>query len=197
MKVKISWIVAIFAFLLLGGCAKPQPEHAENICSVFNQYPEWYWSAKQVEAIWGIPVPTLMSIINQESSFNARAKPPRKKILWIIPGKRPSTAYGYCQALDKTWDDYQRQTGSGGKRHEFDEACHFIGWYSQQAHAKLRVLPSNSYALYLAYHDGMGGYGKWSYLKKPWLIRVAHKVKNRAALYKKQLASCEANIPRK
>jgi hypothetical protein len=195
MKSKIPWI-AIFAFLLLGGCAKPQPEHVENICSIFKQYPEWYWNAKQVEAKWGIPVPTLMSIINQESAFNAHAKPPRKKVLWVIPGKRISTSYGYTQALTSTWKDYQKQTGSYGKRQDFNDACNFIGWYSQQAKQKLRGSSADIYALYLAYHDGMGGYGKYSYLKKPWLIRVAHKVKIRAALYKQQLASCEANIPR-
>jgi len=51
-----------------------------------------------------------MAIIRQESSFQADAQPPRSRILWIIPGPRPSSAYGYSQALDGTWDWYRQAT---------------------------------------------------------------------------------------
>ncbi len=185
--------------LFLAGCAttRPRPHNVENICSIFNQYPDWYWQAKQTEAKWGVPVPVQMSIIYYESAFTAKAKPPRKKILWIIPWKRPTSAVGYSQALNKTWLDYQNQTGnSDGKRHEFGDACDFIGWYSHQVNHTLRVPPNNAYGLYLAYHEGMGGYAKRSYIRKPWLIRVAHKVSARSNIYQRQLVSCEDSIPR-
>ncbi len=196
MKQKIFWSIITAILLLLTGCAKPRPDNVENICSIFSQYPEWYWYAKEVEQKWAVPVPLVMAIINQESSFDAHAKPPRKKLLWIIPWKRISSSYGYSQALDGTWEHYERHTGNRGKRHKFDDTCDFIGWYCRQAQSNLKIAPTNGYALYLAYHDGMGGYAKRTYLKKPWLIRTAHKVNNRAALYKRQLTSCEHKIPR-
>ncbi|MGL6030022.1 MAG: hypothetical protein ACRC0M_09635, partial [Legionella sp.] len=54
---------------------------------------------------------------------------------------------------------------------------------------------SDAYPLYLAYHEGVGGYMKKSYLKKPWLISVAHKVKARSQLYEMQMNSCRNSLP--
>jgi hypothetical protein len=197
---RIALILPILIALLLAGCAappQPRPNNVENICSIFNEYPEWYRHAKETEAKWGVPVATQMAIIYYESAFTAKAKPPRKKLLWIIPWKRPTSADGYSQALNRTWQDYQNQTGnSSGQRHVFGDACDFIGWYSYQVNHSLRVLPNNAYALYLAYHEGMGGYAKRTYLKKPWLIRVAHKVSARSNIYQRQLMTCESSIPR-
>ena len=55
-----------------------------------------------------------MATIYTESSFRHNAKPPRKWYLGFIPGKRASSAYGYSQALDGTWDRYQKETGRWG-----------------------------------------------------------------------------------
>lgn len=190
---KINLCLTIFWILLLVGCAQPpkKPAHTENICRVFSQYPDWYKNAHKAEKKWGVPVPVQMAIIYQESSFNATARPPRKKLLWIIPWKRPSTAYGYSQALNNTWKEYERNMRKSSKRNEFDDAVDFICWYSHQANRKLGINPKNAYALYLAYHEGAGGYSRHSYLKKPWLIGVAHKVSYRADTYTRQLAMCE------
>ncbi len=197
MKKTLITILAIGFLVLLGCATRPRPDHVENICSVFMQYPDWYRDAKQCETRWGVPVAVQMSIINQESSFSARAAPPRKKLLWIIPWKRPTSAYGYSQALKNTWKEYQLKTGNGdGKRHDFAAATDFIGWYSHQAHLQANILVNNPYALYLAYHEGIGGYSKRTYLKKPWLIRVAHKVSTRALRYQNQLIRCQAYLVR-
>jgi hypothetical protein len=194
MKHKNFLVLFAVAFLLLSACAKPVPNNVEDVCSIFQQYPEWYWDAKECEWKWGIPVAVQMAIIYQESSFRAHAKPPRKKILWVIPWKRPSSAYGYSQALTNTWKEYEMYINRSSKRHKFDHATDFIGWYSKQVHHRLKVAPSNAYALYLAYHDGMGGYERRTYLKKPWLIRTAHKVSYRAIVYTRQLTVCAQYI---
>jgi len=191
---KAHIFLILFCLFLLVGCATPRPSNVENICSIFNQYPDWYKDAKKAEKKWGIPIPVQMAIIYQESSFNATAKPPRTKLLWIIPWKRPSSAYGYSQALKDTWKDYEQQTGQWSRRSAFDDATDFIGWYSDQAHKKLGIRPTNTYALYLAYHEGPGGYARRSYLKKPWLIRVSRKVAYRADAYKRQLGGCEGRL---
>lgn len=144
-----------------------------------------------------MPIAVQMAIMYQESSFNGTIKPPREKILWVIPWKRPTSAYGYSQALDQTWDNYIASSGnSWADRDDFDDASDFVSWYGHQAHRKLGISMSNAYAQYLAYHEGIGGYAHGSYRKKSWLVQVAHKVQHRAILYDRQLKSCEDHIPK-
>jgi hypothetical protein len=50
--------------------------------------------------------------MHQESRFVADAKPPRPWLFGIIPWFRNSSAYGYPQAQDSTWDWYLREAGS-------------------------------------------------------------------------------------
>lgn len=177
----------------LGGCATVPPSNVDNARVIFQEHPSWYRSCKRSENKWGAPVPVQMAIIHQESRFVAKAKPPRKRLLGFIPWRRPSTAYGYTQALDITWDNYMNNTGSYcASRKNFDDSCDFIGWYICTASRKLGIEPSNAYAQYLAYHEGIGGYSRGTYLQKPWLIAVARKVAARSRRYQLQLSDCEA-----
>ncbi len=144
-----------------------------------------------VQRRWHVPVAVQMAIIHQESKFNATAKPPRTKLLWFIPWSRPSTAYGYSQALNSTWELYRKSDGSfWASRENFSDGVDFIGWYANQAHRRAHIPRDNAYDLYLAYHEGVGGYQRKTYLQKKWLIQVAHKVSARAQIYKAQLARC-------
>ena len=183
--------------LLLGGCAPSPPDNPNNICAIFKQYPRWYWATKATERKWGIPISVQMAIIRQESHFVADAKPPRKKLLGFIPWTRPTSAYGYAQAVDGTWDDYISQTKNmGADRDAFADASDFVGWYANQAKIIANVSKSDAYSLYLAYHEGIGGYQNRSYLKKKWLMQVASKVERNAETYRTQLRYCASNIPR-
>ena len=139
----------------------------------------------------------MMAIIHQESRFQARAKPPRKKILWVIPGRRPASAYGYSQATNETWDGYKKSTGSwGADRNKFDDAIDFVGWYNNQSYRKNNVQKTDAYNLYLAYHEGQGGFSKQSYAKKVWLKTVAKKVSVKSGQYATQLKTCEKKLRR-
>lgn len=190
MRLKIG--LACLLVLLLSGCVSPVPNDVNNICSVFKQYPKWYSDAKDVERRWLVPVAVQMAIVHQESHFNGRAKPPRTKILWIIPWTRPSTAYGYSQALDGTWAHYKKTNGGlFSARDKFGDALDFIGWYANMAHQKAGIRRNDAYSLYLAYHEGIGGYQRKTYLKKKWLMQVARKVEARAQIYQAQLAKCK------
>jgi len=167
----------------------------DDVCSIFYQYPSWYWAAKKTQSKWGMPISTQMAIIHQESRFNGTAKPPRERILWVIPWKRPTSAYGYSQALESTWNRYQRTThNNGASRNDFADASDFIGWYGYQLHQKTGVSMSNTYGMYLAYHEGGGGYNRRTYQQKPWLMSVAKKVQDRAYLYRRQLRYCAKKI---
>lgn len=184
--------------VLLSGCSTSPPDHIENICSMFRQYPEWYWTARDIRKNQKLPISVLMAIIYQESRFRSDAAPPRERLLWIIPWKRPTTAYGYSQALDGTWKRYQQDTGNKhARRSAFDDAADFIGWFANRAHQRAGIAKTNAYALYLAYHEGIGGYQQRTYIKKRWLIHVAWKVQRRANTYRAQLLRCEKSLPQK
>lgn len=188
----IKLITLILIVLSLTACVSKPPRDVNNICTIFNQYPGWYTDAKDVEKRWKIPIVVQMAIIHQESKFDARAKPPRTKLLKIIPWKRPSTAYGFAQALNGTWKEYKRNNGGlFSSRDAFGDGVDFIGWYSNQAHIRAKISRNDAYSMYLAYHEGIGGYQRKTYLKKAWLMTVAHKVKAKAALYSIQLNACK------
>ncbi len=184
--------VSLAVIVGLAGCATTPPSNVDNLCAIFEQKSKWYKYSKCAEKKWGAPIPVQMAIIHQESRFNAKAIPPRKRLLGFIPWKRPSTAYGYTQALDTTWDNYMKNTGNYcASRKDFDDACDFIGWYINTSSRKLGISPDNAYAQYLAYHEGVGGYSRGTYLQKPWLIAVARKVAARARRFQLQLQNLQ------
>ena len=192
---RTKMFVVMLAALFLLGCVSTPPSNVNNICHIFKQYPKWYTASLDVQKRWRVPIPVQMAIIHQESKFDGRAKPGRTKLLWIIPWKRPSTAYGYSQALDGTWALYKRTNGGPlSSRNSFSDGVDFIGWYANEANKRAGIPRSDAYSLYLAYHEGIGGYQNKTYLKKGWLIPVAHKVSARAAIYKAQLASCQKSL---
>jgi len=140
----------------------------------------------------------MMAIMYQESGFDAKARPPRTTCLFIFPGPRPSTAYGYPQAVEETWKKYARSTGNwGADRDDFADAVDFIGWYCHVSHKECRIDKNDAYNLYLAYHEGQAGFLRKTHQKKTWLRQVANKVERRARTYRTQLSSCEGEFRKK
>jgi len=184
--------------ILFHGCATAPPKHIHNICEIFRENPKWYRSARESHKRWGISIPVLMAIIHQESKFEADARPPRGSCLWIFPGPRPSSAYGYAQASNETWQEYRNSTGNtGADRDDFEDGVDFVGWYCQLSSIRCGISKEDAYHLYLAYHEGHGGFNRKTYREKAWLLGVARKVEDRAKTYKSQLASCERQFQRR
>jgi len=182
---------------VLAGCATAPPKNPSNLCSIFFEKEDWYASARNAQRRWGVPVPVQMAIINQESSFAEDARPPRYRLLGVLPLWRLSSAYGYGQVKDETWEWYRTKTGNGGAdRDEFDDVADFIGWYAHQSHTRLGIAKHDAYSQYLAYHEGQGGFQRKTYLSKPWLLRVAQRVAATAARYRRQLSACQASLER-
>ena len=193
-------IVMLLPILLLSGCATgpPSSEQIDDICELYRGYPKWYQSAKKSSQRWEVPIPVLMAIIHQESRFRAEARPPRKTFLWIFPGPRPSSAYGYAQAADVTWEEYRKNTGrTGAERDDFRDAVDFVGWYCHMSYKRCGIAKDNARDLYLAYHEGHGGFNRETYRRKAWLRRVASKVERRAKTYAYQLKTCEKELQQK
>jgi len=180
---------------LLTGCTASQPRNTGNICAIFTEKDDWYADAVQARDNWNSPIPVMMAIMHQESRFKADAQPPRQKLLGIIPWTRPSNSYGYSQALESTWEAYEHGAGRwGADRDDFADAIDFIGWYNDQSHRLNGIARQDTYRLYLAYHEGHGGYRRGSYRSKPWLLEVASKVQRRADSYRAQLQGCEQKL---
>ena len=187
--------VGCVLILILAGCASTPPKNMNNACAIFKDKSGWYKSAKKSYKKWGIPIHIQLAIMRQESRFIYDAKPPRRKLLWIIPWSRPTTAYGYAQVKDSTWDWYVKKSGNrGADRDNFGDAVDFIGWYGNVTARILGISRGDTYNQYLAYHEGHTGFKKQTYLKKKWLIKVARKVAKDAECYRVQLASCEESL---
>ena len=177
--------------IILSGCVTDRNFNQSNLCDIFQTNPQWKSYAEKTKDKWGVPVSLQLSFIKQESSFNRTARPPRQKVLGLIPGLRPSSAYGYSQALDGTWEEYRQSTGNyNADRKNFADASDFIGWYVDGSYRLLKIEKTDVYNHYLAYHEGKGGFQKKSYNKKKWLLDVAKKVENQAKEYSDQIKKC-------
>lgn len=190
---KISLILA--ALLSLTACMNSQPNNLSNACEIFEERRSWFKAAADAEKRWDVPISVSMAFIYQESAFRSRAKPARSRILWIIPGPRPSNAYGYAQALDSTWADYQRSTGnSRAKRTNFGDAVDFVGWYNANSYRRNNIARHDARDLYLAYHEGNTGFERRSYADKQWLIDTAAGVQRNADRYQAQIERCAEQL---
>lgn len=182
----------LLLILLLGGCATLPPAKTDNICSVFNDKRGWHTVAKKAEGKWGTSMHIAMAIMNQESAFRPKARPPRKYLLGIIPWRRASSAYGYAQAIDGTWQSYINSTGDyWRKRSNFADATDFVHWYMGEAMSQNKVGKNDAYNLYLNYHEGTAGFRQGSYKKKKWLPGVAMKVQRKSETYRSQYQRCK------
>ena len=194
---RASIVIPFITLLLLSGCATTPPKNIDNACEIFREKDDWYKYSKRVSERYGVPVHVQLAIIHQESKFMYDAKPERVWILGVIPWFRPSSAYGYAQVKDETWDWYRTKTSRfGDDRDDYGDAVNFIGWYSDLSHKTLGISKWDAYKLYLSYHEGQGGFKRKTYLQKPWLIKVAKKVKRRAGRYGSQLKGCQASLDR-
>ena len=190
-----SYISAILTACILGSCglvpSGTAPRNLDNACSIVEQRPHYLRAFKTAERHWGVPVNVQMAVIHQESRFKANAKTPMRFFLGIIPRGRQSSAYGYAQALNGTWEEYKKSTGRFlARRSNIRDATDFMGWYMNNTKRRNGVPLSDAKNQYLAYHEGQTGYAKGSYRKKSWLMGVANKVSSRAYQYKTQLRQC-------
>ena len=174
-----------------GGGNYSAPRQLDNACAIVAERPAYYRAMKATERKWGVPIHVQMAAIHQESKFIGDARTPHQYALGVIPIGRQSSAYGYSQALDGTWEEYQKETGNRrAKRDNIRHATDFMGWYMHNSSRRLGISKWDATGQYLAYHEGRSGFARQSYLGKPWLVRVANEVGQRAQMYRAQLVSC-------
>ena len=187
--------ITLLFFLLFTACSSV-PVNTSNSCSIFDERYLWYKHTKKVEQKWGTPIYIQLAIIKMESDFDWLAKPARKKIFKVIPFKRPSSSFGYSQAVKGTWEQYKKETGNKlAIRVRFKDSVDFIGWYTNKTETILSIPKEDAYKQYLAYHEGWGNYKNYKKNKK--VIGLAEKVEKQSNNYKKQLIKCERSLNRK
>ena len=191
MKIfKINFLL-IFVFLI-SACSSI-PSNTSDSCSIFNERYLWYKYAKKSEQKWGTPIYLQLAIIKMESGFDWLAKPPRQKLFKIVPYKRPSSSFGYSQAVKGTWRQYKTETGNKiATRTRFKDSVDFIGWYTSKTEKILKVSKQDAFKQYIAYHEGWGNYKNYKNNKK--VINLAKRVEKQASIYKKQLSDCKNSL---
>ncbi|WP_425080094.1 lytic transglycosylase [Ruegeria denitrificans] len=184
-------LLGVLLLASCGGGSKQPPSRLNDACSIAREKPDFIKAFKNTERKWGVPVHVQMATIYQESRYKHDARTPHRYVLGVIPMGRQSSAYGYGQALDGTWEQYQRETGKRrAKRDRIRDASDFIGWYMNKSYERNGIHPSDTRNQYLAYHEGHTGYARGSYNNKSWLLNVANDVDARARRYQAQLANC-------
>ncbi|MEJ2644771.1 MAG: hypothetical protein P8180_07530 [Gammaproteobacteria bacterium] len=178
-------ILLLLLVTCLSGCSTTPPRNISNSCSIFEQKDDWYASAYDSYRKWGVPVYVQLAIIYQESRFVSDAKPPRGRLLWVIPWFRTSSAYGYAQIKDGTWDRYLDATGRWhADRDDFADVVDFIGWYCDLSHRLLGISKSDSGHLHQPRLSQIGA------------AAVARAVQARAYRYRIQLDHCRGELHR-
>ena len=191
MKIlKINFLLILF--FIINACSSI-PSNTSNSCSIFNERYLWYKYAKKSEQKWGTPIYLQLAIIKMESDFDWLAKPPRQKLFKIVPYKRPSSSFGYSQAVKGTWKQYKNETGNKiATRARFKDSVDFIGWYTSKTEKILKVSKQDAFKQYIAYHEGWGNYK--NYKNNKMVINLAKRVEKQSSIYKKQLSDCKNSL---
>ena len=194
MVIRNNKLFFLIIFFLISACSSI-PKNTSNSCSIFSERYLWYKHTKKVEQKWGTPIYVQLAIIKMESDFDWLAKPPRQKIFKVIPFKRPSSSFGYSQAVKGTWEQYKKETNNKlATRARFKDSVDFIGWYTNKTESILKIPKTNAFKQYIAYHEGWGNYK--NYKKNQKVIILATKVKQQANKYRKQLKKCQKKLNR-
>ena len=188
-------LLLLFLLFLISSCSSI-PKNTADGCSIFSERYLWYKHAKKTEQKWGTPIYIQLAIIKMESDFDWLAKPERQKIFKVIPYKRPSSSFGYSQAVKGTWKQYKGETNNKlATRTRFKDSVDFIGWYTNKTEKILKISKKDAFRQYIAYHEGWGNYK--NYKKNQKVILLAKKVEKQSEKYRKQLSKCSDSLNRK
>ena len=189
-------LIYFIIFFILASCSSV-PKYPHNACKIFGENYLWYKSTKKSSEKYGAPVHIILAFVNKESGFNRWARPKRKKLFKIVPYKRPSSSFGYSQAVNKTWELYKNEADNPlALRTRFKDSVMFIGWYMNKTN-KINKIPLNdSYRQYLNYYLGWGNYAKKIYKTDTKAIIFAKSVEKQSKIYKNQLLECQKNLDR-
>lgn len=211
MNMKIKLITLSLASTLLWGCSSktvtvvetPKDFRTTSIktnfkndaCKMFKENPDWLAASNRSYQKWGTPVSVQLSFVYHESSFVYNARPLKKRKGYVFGKEYASSALGFSQALNGAWGDYLKERKpKNAKRTNYGDSVDFIGWYNSKSFKQLGLKATDSYSLYLAYHEGRGGFKKGYHLKQKWLMNYAKSVEKKSKVYSKQINECNLRL---
>ena len=188
-KINKSFIILLFC---LTACSSV-PKYPQNACKIFSEKYLYLKYSRAASKKWGIPISSILAVINKESAFQRFAKPKRKKIFKIIPYRRPSSSLGFSQAVNKTWDLYKSENNKPtALRISFKNSSDFIGWYFWKTNKINKISFTDTRNMYLNYYLGWQAYKNKAYQKDKKAIIFAKSVEKQAKIYKNQLQECKS-----
>ena len=144
-------LIYFIIFFFAASCSSI-PKHPQNACKIFGENYLWYKSIKKSSEKYGVPIHIILAFINKESGFKRWAKPKRTKLFKVIPYKRPSSSFGYSQAVKKTWKLYKTETNNPlALRISFRNSSDFIGWYFWKTNKINKVSLNDTRNMYINY----------------------------------------------
>jgi len=196
-KILNKKLIYFIIFFLIASCSSV-PRYTSDACKIFGERYLWYKHAKKSSNKYGAPIHIILAFINKESGFNRWAKPKRTKLFKVIPYKRPSSSFGYSQAVKGTWEQYKNETNNPlALRARFKDSAMFIGWYINKTNKVNKIPLNDSYRQYLNYYLGWGNYAKEIYKTDKKAIIFAKSVEKQSKIYKFQLRECKKSLDRK
>ena len=188
----------LFLFIFFLVSCSSVPKYPSNACKIFE---EKYFYLKHTRAAskkWGVPISSILAVINMESGFKRFAKPKRTKIFKIIPYRRPSSSFGFSQAIKSSWELYKKENNKPlALRTSMKSSSDFVGWYFYKSN-QINNIPLNDIKkLYLSYYLGWGNYKNKTYRTDQKAILLAKKVQQQADKYRLQLKKCQKKVNRK
>ena len=190
-------LIYFIIFLFIASCSSI-PKYPQDACKIFGENYLWYKSIKKSSDTYKAPIHIILAFVNKESGFNRWAKPKRTKLFKIIPYKRPSSSFGYSQAVNKTWELYKTETNNPfALRTRFKDSVMFIAWYMNKTKKINKIPVTDPYRQYLNYYLGWGNYSKKVYKTDKKAIIYAKSVEKLSKIYKNQLKECQKNLNNK
>jgi hypothetical protein len=189
---KMKYIILCLT-VIVGACSFiPSKKMSQgDACSIIETKRSWKSVLLKSESKWGVSPGMQLSFILTESNFRPRAKTQKKYFLGIFPTGRLSSAFGYAQAIDSTWEEYQKKSGNRfSSRTDFSDSVDFIGWYASETKRKLKISKADVFNQYLAYHQGHKGYERGAYKSKSNLVNAARRTENNARKFDAQFQNC-------
>ena len=196
-KILKNNLIHFIIFFFLISCSSV-PKYPQNACKIFGENYLWYKSVKKSSETYGAPIHIILAFVNKESGFNRWAKPKRTRLFKIVPYKRPSSSFGYSQAVKKTWELYKTETDNSlALRARFKDSVMFIGWYINKTNKINKISLNDSYSQYLNYYLGWGNYANKVYKTDKKAIIFAKSVEKQSKIYKSQLKECQKSLDKK
>ena len=187
-------LIYLAIFFFIASCSSV-PKYPSNACKIFGERYLWYKHSKKSSETYSAPIHIILAFVNKESGFNRWAKPKRTKLFKVVPYKRPSSSFGYSQAVKKTWELYKTETDNPlALRARFKDSVMFIGWYINKTNKINKIPFSDSYRQYLNYYLGWGNYAKKTYKTDNKAVIFAKSVEKQSNIYKGQLRECKKSL---